>query len=180
MQREIKRALFQSGKRAEEIKLTTGIVTPEMMRKTSYVMVEVPNLERTIMVCDEEGNITYVLDSSKMDEKTVPVDKLLDATKIEINEAIENTPGFGRRVKETKDGFIPNLISAIEDLSPENNVISDSIDVQEDVGKYLEPVEKAPEGVLPIGGIAKELAHDARDKMWVSLSDIKSEQHLIL
>ena len=38
-----------------------GIIEDNMMRKTSYVLIKIPQLNKMVLVCDEEGNRTFVV-----------------------------------------------------------------------------------------------------------------------
>lgn len=38
-----------------------GVNTPEMMRGLSYRMIVIPNFDKTVLICDEEGNRTFVI-----------------------------------------------------------------------------------------------------------------------
>lgn len=65
----------------EQLRLSTGIVDPKMMRKTSYDAIELPQLERLLLICDENGNRTYVFDTAKLDEVKITPEMLKNGTK---------------------------------------------------------------------------------------------------
>ena len=53
-----------------------GATTKDMMRKTPYVRVEIPDLNRIVYICDEEGNASYVFDAKKLAEKGLKLDDI--------------------------------------------------------------------------------------------------------
>ncbi len=53
--------------REEDVRITGGALNSGMIRKLSYYTVEVPSLNRTVLVCDEEQNVTFVLDNEALD-----------------------------------------------------------------------------------------------------------------
>ncbi len=54
--------LADCGLKEDQIKVTIGSVDKNMMREEPYIMVEVSDLDRTVFVCDEEGNRTDIFD----------------------------------------------------------------------------------------------------------------------
>lgn len=88
--------LREGGVPLENITLMDGIVTPRMLRQTSYVTVVIPEINRLIQVCDEEGNVSYIFKLS-----SVNVDTINRMTKPEKNELIANHPGIGIRFRQS-------------------------------------------------------------------------------
>jgi len=156
----------------EQLTITAGVLTNRMMRKQSYFMVEVPKLERTILICDEEGNVTYVFNSSVLEEHGLSRDDLLHLTKPELNDLIQNEPLLGKRVIYS-DKFVTNMITTIN--NPKNGNSEDK--EVKDAGQYLKP--KAPEDALSISinGLRDELgvAHPTIAKAIKALGDTLGE-----
>ncbi len=128
-----------------ELLITTGEVDDKMMRQTSYTAVEVPKIDRCILICDEEGNITFVFDTARLREIGVSTDVLVNMPKPELDELIQQNTGLGKRVRYSKN-FVNNLATTIQDpsiVSPARKSPS-----------YLYP--KAPEGVLPRKAMSEE------------------------
>ena len=48
-----------------------GKNSPEMMRKESYSLWKIPELEKMVLVCDEEGNRTFVINECKAPKKYI-------------------------------------------------------------------------------------------------------------
>ncbi|MEK7559594.1 MAG: hypothetical protein AAB521_04780 [Patescibacteria group bacterium] len=134
-----------------KVVVKTGILSDKMMRKLSYFMINVPSLNRTILSCDEEGNVTYIFDNDILSSKGISQDDLALMTKEGINDLLKEDPKLGRRLIYTKT-FVPRMINLITDL--ENNNDSSG----EGAGLYLFP--KAPEGILSVKNIAYDLGVD--------------------
>jgi hypothetical protein len=98
---------------AGEITLTEGQVRPDMMRKTPYVRVEIPDMNRVVYICDEEGNASYVFDADKLDEISISIQDIDISDKEKINEMIAQHPGVGARIIQTKNWRVnmANLLS---------------------------------------------------------------------
>lgn len=75
------------------ISITRGSVNNNMMRREPYVAVDVPDLHRLVVVCDEEGNRTDVFDTSHPAYAPGGKEGVLLLTKDEKNEFGEMNPG---------------------------------------------------------------------------------------
>jgi hypothetical protein len=60
----------------KKISITEGRVADNMMRKKPYVRVTIPELDRVVYICDEEGNASYVFDSEILDLNNITVKDL--------------------------------------------------------------------------------------------------------
>jgi len=92
----------------EQVRIARGKTTEEMMRNEPYYSVEVPSLNRTVLVCDEEGNATFVIDTKRLQELGIATERLLEMTKDELNAVIDENTGFGRRIIQT-DSWVDNI-----------------------------------------------------------------------
>src|SRR3989344_4353737 len=102
----------------EQVKITEGKVIPEMLRKTPYVRVEVEDLERTVYICDEEGNASYVFDAEKLKGAGITTENLDLEDKGNMNELIAKHPGIGARIIQTKYWRV-NIAELLENQIPE-------------------------------------------------------------
>ena len=84
----------------EEISIVEGNVRSDMIRRTPYVRVDIPGLERLVYICDEEGNVTYVFDTEILKEKGISVETIDLEDKGDKNELINRYPGIGIRVNK--------------------------------------------------------------------------------
>jgi len=133
----------------EQVSLKTGVLLDNMMRKLSYYMINVPKLNRTILCCDEEGNVTYVFDNSVLNNHGVTSEDLVGLTKPGINDLLQADPKLGRRIVYSNQ-FVPKMIGLITDLDS-----TDHGPRSETAGLYL--YLNPPEGVLSARGLARNL-----------------------
>ncbi len=139
-----------------QIRITKGAAPKNSLRHSSYYLVEAPVLDRSVLMCDEEGNATYVFVASLLEQEGKSLDDLLCAGKTELNAWIKRRPGLGRKIMYTKN-FIPNLIEALEDDGLERPE-PDRQATQK--GRYLRPTP--PEGSLRKGALARLLGVDRK------------------
>ena len=91
-----------------------GIVNDKMMRQTPYRLLDVHSLERKILVCDEEGNVTFIFDSTKLDDLHIATTQLREEmTKSHLKGLINQYPEIGQALIYSEN-FIQNIIRAIE------------------------------------------------------------------
>ena len=151
-------------------KIQKGIVSKNMMRKTSYYLVNASAINRTILICDEEGNASYVFDSKKIEEKKINNDSLINYTKSELNDLLKEDPEIGRRVIYSKEGFVPRIIDSIK--NPISTIPDEFSPRLKDMSfSYLYP--KHPENYLSINGIAEkfEISHVLVSKVIKDIED---------
>jgi len=84
-----------------DIHITQGAVTPDMIRKTPYVRVEIPDLERVVYICDEEGNASYVFDTAKLIEQGLTLLEIDIDDKGGKNSLIASHYGIGIRIVQS-------------------------------------------------------------------------------
>jgi biotin operon repressor len=132
----------------KQLSLIPGEVTPEMVRKVSYYLIEAHNLGRSLLVCDEAENASFIFDSKYLEELGFKSDDLLSLTKNELKEYIEQYPDMGRRMLYTSR-FVSNMINAIE--SPQSTIISEP---KREI--TLVPISPASERIESSTGISKK------------------------
>ena len=86
----------------EEVNIVEGIVSNEQMRTEPYYRVEIDELNRLVYVCIEEGNVTYIFDQEKLKENNIEVELMDILTKQERNNALEQYPNLGTKLKQSK------------------------------------------------------------------------------
>lgn len=133
--------------------LKEGVVRDNMMRKTSYFLISAPKIDRTLLVCDEEGNVSYVFNNKVLKDKGISEDVLINSTKEELNELIQQTPELGKRVIYSKDFFVPRMVEAIR--NPDSIRPDEVTKEMKDLGKYL--YQEPTGGELSLSGVAKKL-----------------------
>lgn len=155
----------------EQVRVHTGLVKAEMMRGESYRCVELPGLGRTIFVCDEQGNATYVFNNERLIANGIEPTELGELTKADLNDLISDEPTLGRKITYT-NRYIEKLVSALSDQNLGMKVKTNN------VGQYLQKAEVSPEGFVTRAGLAKQLDVDpfvirrAVDELGESLGQI--------
>ena len=159
----------------EEFRMSTGIITDDMMRKTSYDVIEAPALERAIFSCDELGNRTFVFNTTKLDERNITIDQLKNFTKQQLLELLEKNPELG--VSFTYGKKYPERLSAFID-SPENKQETEALKEAEQRRQYLKKVESVPDGYITMNGYAKahKIDYSTIRHMIEKNSDLKPKQ----
>jgi len=97
----------------EGVLITYGTVTPDMMRKTPYVRVEVPELNRVVYICDEEGNASYIFDTKELEKHGLSLEDIDIDSKEDKNILIDKYPGIGIRVMHRIKNWRHNILNAI-------------------------------------------------------------------
>jgi hypothetical protein len=87
--------------RKETVSVLEGEVHPGMIRKTPYIRVEIPELDRVVYLCEEEQNASYIFDTKKLQELGVSIDRLDIDNKGEKNVLIVEHPGIGVRLAQS-------------------------------------------------------------------------------
>ena len=154
-----------------QFSIKTGTVRPEMMRQTPYDLIEAPELNRTILSCDETRNRTFVFNTKKLEEAEITTDFLLSATKTELDSILENYPKIGQPLNYTKN-YADRLKKALTNIEEQN------INAEEkpERANYLKNIEYAPEGWYTIEGLAKELGISS-STISVRLSDVAGKEY---
>jgi hypothetical protein len=139
----------------EKVKLTPGVMQTGMMRKETYYSVEIRDLNKTVIVCDEEGNITFVLNDAYLRENGISSEDINGLYKTDLTDLIESDSNVGTRLPYSKF-FVDRLNAA---LSNYNGLTDKGSDYDEDSTAmertYLYP--KAPEGYLTRQALADQL-----------------------
>ncbi len=83
-----------------------GIVSSGMMRNESYYNILIPELNKLVFVCNEEGNVTYVFDTRQVEQiyGTQGLrEGLNDFSKEDKNQLIKAYPASGFKLKQQKN-----------------------------------------------------------------------------
>lgn len=102
----------------ENVPIKEGVVTPEMLRKTPYARAEIPELERVVYICEEEGNVSYVFDAKKLAEKGLTLEEIDIENKGDKNSLIAKYPGIGIRLIQSKN-WRDHIATALGEEIPE-------------------------------------------------------------
>jgi len=91
--------LKEDGVDISSLTMKQGQIADAMMRKISYVSVEIPALNRLGLICDEEGNVSYFLDLKRIAESKKMPREYLEMTKDTLNAAIASDPTLGIKLR---------------------------------------------------------------------------------
>ncbi|MBI2037858.1 MAG: hypothetical protein HYT15_02915 [Candidatus Magasanikbacteria bacterium] len=89
--------LQNNGIELDDIQIFEGEISPEMIRKTSYITVVIEKINRIVQVCDEEGNASYVFDMAHLQELGVNVPDVNTMSKEEKNTFLLQNRQAGQR-----------------------------------------------------------------------------------
>ena len=133
-----------------QVVLRKGVLKEEMVRKISYVLVDAAKLNRTILVCDEEGNATFVFDQRLLEQHSISIQDIEHHTKSELRQLLDEAPTVGRYIV-CSSRFVVNVTVAIgQSFEAKNDKNTDHATTQ-----FLHPAP--PDGVLSIRGVAGRL-----------------------
>jgi hypothetical protein len=152
----------------EEFSIKTGALTDNMMRKQSYFMISIPKLNRTILCCDEEGNVTYVFDNKILKDRGISPEDLAELSKSGINNLISADVKLGGRVVYSSK-FVPRMIGIMTDIELKR----DSVEPQ---GLYLMPA--LPEGYVSGKEMSKRFRID-KDTIYNAVTNLKDELGIV-
>lgn len=110
--------------------ITKGIVSPNMVRQAPYMRVEIPDLDRVVYLCDEEGNVSYVFDAVKTEGQNIILDELDLYSKEDKNSLISRFPGIGIRIRQT-NAWRNNITSALKEPIFEANLSENTRPISE-------------------------------------------------
>ncbi len=130
-----------------QVELLVGKVEAGMVRDESYTAVEAKAIDRTVLVCDERGNATYVFDAKKLIALGLAGDSITQLRKSGLNALLEQHPEVGRRIIYSTN-FVPHVVKAL--YEPHNKSISPGDDK---TGQYLHP--RATPETLSFNGISQ-------------------------
>lgn len=114
--------------------IIAGKINPEMKRRKSYIAVTIGDLNRTVLLCDELGNKTYIFDNQKLGSHTIF--ELTSMGKDELDALILRERGIGTHFREGK-----NWIAQVEEALGVEEL---EYKVDEDLAEDAENLEKVP------------------------------------
>ncbi len=112
--------LKENGVDFEKIQIREGVIDKDMMRWLSYFSIEISDIDRLILVCDEERNASYIFDTEKLKQSGLSTNDINNMSKPELNQLIADHPGIGVRFIQNKnwrdrlEGFLLEKIPSQE------------------------------------------------------------------
>jgi hypothetical protein len=156
----------------EQIVVTRGTADKNMMRNEPYYSIQIPGLNRTILVCNEKGNITYILDSEMLAESMPDLNlEITDLDKGAIDQLIKDDPSLGARIMHNAK-YITKIEESLDEIASFDEAAIDANDRIQEVS-ILKKVEKAPDDYLSMKGIYTEMGISPKTirKIIVELGD---------
>lgn len=140
----------------DQLEIISGVVTDKMVRDESYYLVDVPSLQRKLLICDEEGNVSYVFDSAQLKQEGIMKEQLLGLSKLILNDFLQAHPTAGQRIIYNKN-FVSNLLQAINE--PRTTVLGSDIpkSTTERSVTFHVSAEPAPEGYISVNSYRTSL-----------------------
>jgi hypothetical protein len=150
---------------SNQLKMTSGLLSKEMMRGISYNMIEIPELERLVLACDEENNRTFVFDTKALVEAGITPENIIKFnSKAQLRDLITQHPKSGQGIVYSGD-FIddvrealrrpPQLPQSPQPPQPAQTQPATNQKPASQNNNYLNTAGKAPAGWETINGIAK-------------------------
>ena len=130
---------------SEALRIRRGEVET-MMRQEPYHEVNIPPLERTVLICDAYGNGTFVFDTTQLPEEERA--KLATYTKTQLAGVMEQYPGCGVSVRCDQQ-FVLHLVAALANDIQQ----STGVDTRRG-GNYLNPPQASEEGMMNTNQLA--------------------------
>jgi biotin operon repressor len=140
-----------------ECTFTAGTVNRNMFRRQSYTLVDVPDLHRAFLVCDEEGNVTYVFDSAKLHNAGYTTGSLIDLTKDQLDSLIQERECMGYRLD-----YSPHFTNQIASLIEQIPVSAHAPLANEQNITLLQPDKRLPPGYMGTKQLASTLEISSR------------------
>jgi predicted HTH domain antitoxin len=123
-------------KDSQDITINQGINDKEMMRKESYIRVSIPELNRIVYICNEEGNASFVFDRKIVKENNLSALDLDDYSKINFNELIENNKNVGVKINQSKfwrERMLTALTKNISEFEKQKSEVKSDLENKENI-----------------------------------------------
>lgn len=143
----------------EQLQLSTGIVTQDMMRNESYYIAVAPVLNRVVLVNDEVENATFIFDLQKLYNVELNQEQLESMTKSELRGLIDDHPTIGQCIRYTKN-FTSRMRSILKEIQTYEEKV-DTVDVNDN---YLAP--RASADHQSARAISRSAGYDVKAVAW--------------
>ena len=99
----------------EQVIIDPSSVRNNMMRRLGYVLLNVPTLHRAVLVCDEEGNASFVFDTELFATLGHTPQSLANLTKSQIRDLLRDHPDGSARLVYDPEHFVEGMRTAIRE-----------------------------------------------------------------
>ncbi|HSX35188.1 MAG TPA: hypothetical protein VLF62_06110 [Candidatus Saccharimonadales bacterium] len=135
---------------AADCRIIDGAAPDSIVRRHSYNLVITPSLNRSILVCDEVGNATFVFDTARLEAAGIDEEALQGLDKPSLKQLLDSEPGLGYRL-EYSDTFTEEIGGLLEAIPVGEPIIAHESSAQFLSGAHM------PEGMARRGKVAREL-----------------------
>lgn len=140
-----------------ELILTHGSMENTMMRKASYYLIESTLLDKAVLVCNEEGNATYIVDIKSLHSLNITTDEVSHLAKTELNQLLREQPQLGQRIVYSFN-YVSRLIDGLHGIRA--SAKPDKTTQRDDAGKFLRP--NAPDKYKSLEHLSNEFGVDRK------------------
>lgn len=130
----------------DQIRLSDGPLDKDSMRDVSYNVIELPSMDRTILVCDQVGYATYVFDNALLKQQGLAIDTLLSLSPDELKDLFIAHPKLGISLRSTQS-YVEDIASLMEDIPETEEKIKKG-----DTVEFLRP-----DGILAGAAVAAKI-----------------------
>jgi hypothetical protein len=126
---------------SNELTIIKGKVDSNMMRNSPYYGVKILSLNRTVLICDQIDNVTFILDNNLLH---IQDDELLNLTKDELKNFIEFNKNLGKMIQYSEN-YIQDIIFALTNKLSQSNTDPETL-----TDLYPKPIHN----ILSINGMS--------------------------
>jgi len=150
----------------EQITMQQGVMKSEMLRTESYYLLDVHHINRMILVCNEEGNATFVLDTAILAKHSIDAEGVSKLTKIEIGDLINAHPEVGDRFVYTPNKFVHRMVTAFSEpfSSDIKRFEQNKPQIEAETGRYF--YEQAPIDIISVDSLSEMLGVERSALIW--------------
>ncbi len=120
---------------SSRVSIAKGAIEPNMVREEPYYVVDIPELERTVLICDEEGNASFVFDREVLNEKGITAENLALLSKTDYSSLIEQYINIGESIIYSKN-FVTKISASLTEIGSQIPLGNDH---EEEIISYLHP-----------------------------------------
>jgi transposase len=184
--------LNKNGVAPENLDITEGEITYSMVRQTSYASVSIPEMNRLVLVCDEEGNSTFIFNLEEMRSLGITQKEIMQMTKAQIKDeliaqyprvatCLDYSTRWVERINELLLGdFLPIGNNSVNEDLPQ--ISTSELDpwqgFYEENGSYFAPLSTIASKLGISNVIERVRNEEARGKLF-SNRQIRSHQNML-
>jgi len=131
----------------EQVTITSSTTEKVMLRKEPYVRLNIPNIDRLVYICDEEGNASYIFDTNKLTEYGLNLLDIDHSDKGDLNNLLTTHKGLGKRLIQTSN-WREQMKDCLENDFSENNQAHTDVETEISIQPKTEFISKSEKAGL--------------------------------